>query len=241
MTTVKVLQKGFPGKTTIALLYLSSITYIEHDGLKIICDVGPISIRKNLIKTMAEQNIDPGEIDYVFISHLHHDHAANIDLFKNATVVLSKTEWEYAHKGSDQAIQMAYLPQYEKAEKLFVTENGQTVVPGIKAWLVPGHTPGSICFSLNVNGECWVIAGDAVKNRVELETGEVALTLDPIRSKESIGFIKNLADVVVPGHDCLLGISGGKAVALEENELTLVFPEGMTVNGSNPLIIKVDP
>lgn len=240
MTSIKTLQTGFPGKAANALLYLSSITYVRHDGLSIICDVGPISIRKNLIKTLRQENIDPASIDYVFITHLHHDHAANIDLFPNATVIMSEREWEYANDSGDQAIQKAYLPLFRDMPKLFVREDGQEIIPGIRAWLVPGHTPGSMCCSFCLDGETCVIAGDAVKNRRELETGDVALSVDRVQSRMSISKIKAIGGLIIPGHDCMLKVEDGAIVPMAKNELVLVFPEGMTVNGCNPLILHVD-
>jgi len=48
---------------------------------------------------LKRSNLDPGEVDYVFISHLHHDHSSNVDLFPNAKVILSKKGWmEYMKK-----------------------------------------------------------------------------------------------------------------------------------------------
>ncbi len=241
MSSIQVLQKGFPGKADIALLYMSSISFVEHEGKKLLCDLGPISIRKNLIKVMKEKKIDPASIDLILLSHLHHDHAANIDLFPKARVVLSEEEWRYAREGNDQAIQKAYLPLYEEREKVFVTQDGQEILPGLRAWMVPGHTPGSLCFSLTVDGKRWILAGDAVKNRGELRSGEVALTLDPERSRESIARIRSMADIVVPGHDALLYVQGDTVMPAEENVLTLLLPEGMTVNGGNPFVLRVDP
>ncbi|GAI85193.1 unnamed protein product, partial [marine sediment metagenome] len=48
---------------------------------------------------IKKANIDPNKVDFVFISHLHHDHASNIHLFPNAKIVISKRGWlEYMKK-----------------------------------------------------------------------------------------------------------------------------------------------
>ena len=58
---------------------------IEHQNGKILFDTG----RKDhelLKKELLKCNVVPEQIDTVVLSHLHFDHAGNIDLFKNATI-----------------------------------------------------------------------------------------------------------------------------------------------------------
>lgn len=61
-----------------------------------------------------------------------------------------------------------------------------------------------------------IFAGDAAKNQAELATGKVDMTLDPSASRASIDRLRGLAEdpanVVVCGHDRLLGLKEGKIV-----------------------------
>jgi glyoxylase-like metal-dependent hydrolase (beta-lactamase superfamily II) len=62
-----------------------------------------------------------------------------------------------------------------------------------------------------------IFAGDAAKNQAELATGKVDMTLDPSASRASIDRLRNLAaedpaNIIVCGHDRLLGLSEGRLV-----------------------------
>ena len=42
--------------------------------------------------------VKPEDIDFVIVSHLHHDHAGAIGEFKNATVIVQKAEYDYVRR-----------------------------------------------------------------------------------------------------------------------------------------------
>lgn len=120
---------------------------------------------------LAQLGLEPGDIDYVVLSHLHFDHAGNADLFKNtnATLVCSDKEKEFAF-GFDGAFQGAHLKaDYEDLE--FETISGDTeFLPGVTFLQTPGHTPG--CMSM----------------RVDLpDTGTMIFTSDAVYMGESYG------------------------------------------------------
>jgi hypothetical protein len=77
-------------------------------------------------------------------------------------------------------------------------------------------------------GKKWCLASDTVKNIEELRTGEASMTWDDEKSRESIRKIRQIADVVVPGHDRLLEITRrGQAIdvrAVNESALEIIVP-----------------
>jgi glyoxylase-like metal-dependent hydrolase (beta-lactamase superfamily II) len=93
---------------------------------------------------------------------------------------------------------------------------------------------------LYYRGERWVLASDAVKNELELLTGQVEMSNDPVTGRNSIERIRNWADVVVPGHDRLLRIQW------EENQTTvqsgskasveIIIPQGTNCQAKTLLI-----
>ncbi|TCP44761.1 metallo-beta-lactamase superfamily protein [Tamaricihabitans halophyticus] len=99
---------------------------------------------------LEQLDLQPGDIDYVVLSHLHFDHAGNANLFKNseATLVCSDKEKEFAF-GFEGAFQGAHLKaDYEDLE--FETVSGDTeFLPGVTLLQTPGHTPG--CMSMQVD------------------------------------------------------------------------------------------
>jgi N-acyl homoserine lactone hydrolase len=69
-----------------------------------------------------------------------------------------------------------------------------------------GHTPGSLVFRMSGAAGPVLFTGDAAKNRAELVSGDVDVTLDRDASKRTLAMIRGLwretpGTVVVPGHD----------------------------------------
>ena len=60
-------------------------------------------------KAIEKVGLKPEDIDFVIMSHLHHDHAGAITEFPNATVIIQKSEYDYAHR-PDYFMTQAYYP-----------------------------------------------------------------------------------------------------------------------------------
>lgn len=113
---------------------------------------------------LNQLGLQPGDIDYVVLSHLHFDHAGNADLFADSTakLVCSDKEKEFAF-GFDGPFKGAHLKaDYEKLD--FETVSGDTeFLPGVTLLQTPGHTPG--CMSMQVdlpNDGTMIFTSDAV-------------------------------------------------------------------------------
>ena len=66
-------------------------TYVEIGGYKILIDIG--RNRKYIVEKLKEIEVDPSEINYIFISHLHDDHISALNTFikkYEPTIVISK-------------------------------------------------------------------------------------------------------------------------------------------------------
>lgn len=235
-----VLVQGFPGRASICGLSWSSMILLRTEDHRILVDLGSYPARKYLMAALQEKGLQPSDIDTVLFTHLHHDHVAAIDAFPQALFVYGRKEWEYANLTTETAVQQASLSMLHAYRRRLI-EDGEEVFPGITAMLTPGHTPGGISYVCEVKGEKWVITGDAMKNRGELIFCDLDMTSSAKDSAESIAKVKEIADVVVPGHDCPLRIKkDGGVEPICENAVTLKFPKGITVNGQNPLVLRVD-
>jgi glyoxylase-like metal-dependent hydrolase (beta-lactamase superfamily II) len=114
----------------------------------------------------------------------------------------------------------------ELGDRVRTVADGDEVVPGISAIAVPGHTPGHMCFRAAVAGGDVLFAGDAVKNRYELATGDVQSSLDFEASRTSVERLRSLmrddpSMVLVPGHDVPLTMRDGEVIATEPLEAEL--------------------
>ena len=154
--------------------------------------------------------IIPEEVDYVVLSHLHHDHSSNVGLFKNAKVVLSKKGWlEYMKKERPYYYNDALFPTGPikyiaslPAEKIILIDDEIELLPGLRIFYVGGHTP---C--------CLAVEAMTQSGRVVM-TSDVAFLKDNVKNNHPIGLFYNLwecfeaykkinsiADIVLTSHD----------------------------------------
>ncbi len=237
---VDVLIQGFPGRASVAGLSWATMALIRTQNLNIVVDTGSYPARRYLVDALKTHGLTPAMIDMVFLTHLHHDHVAGIALFPQALFVYSRKEWEYANMTSENAVQKASLSLLHAYRRRLIEKDGEEIIPGVTAMFTPGHSPGGVSYVLDMNGEKWILTGDAIKNRSELANREVDMTSNAAASLESIEKVRAAASRVLPGHDCWLQLKDNKVIPMQENTVSIKFPSGMTVNGQNPLVLKVD-
>ena len=54
---------------------LDAIHLVVENGRAAIIDTGPAPAAPYLLATLQQQNIDPGDVEYIFLTHVHLDHA----------------------------------------------------------------------------------------------------------------------------------------------------------------------
>lgn len=101
---------------------------------------GPEPLRDGL----AARGVEPADVDYVILTHLHHDHASNNGLFPEAEFLVQRTELEAA------AAPLPPLARTYDDENtaslddvdLTVVDGGYRLREGIELLHTPGHTEG---------------------------------------------------------------------------------------------------
>ena len=130
--------------------------------------------------------IEPDEIRFVILSHLHTDHVGGIDDFRRASVLVSRPEWERAT--GLRGLIRGYLPQHWPAglEPKLVNFVGGAVGPFARTFDVmgdgslllvptPGHTPGHVSLLLRSPRRSWLLAGDMAHTASELVVTDPAI------------------------------------------------------------------
>ncbi|MDR0359066.1 MAG: MBL fold metallo-hydrolase [bacterium] len=224
MYELDVLIQGFPGKTAYhGGLGWSTVALLRGEGHSVLLDTGGYNCRDLLVSKLRDLGLEPAGVTDVVLSHCHWDHILNFPLFTSATVHVPASELAWA---SQQPTGTWYLPELH-VERLASDphvhrfEDGDEVLPDLRALATPGHTPGHSAFVTRTSSGPLLIAADAVKNQAELVTGRTDLTLDAEQSRRSIEKIRDLASqdpatTIVCGHDRLLGIEGGQVVYRSE-------------------------
>jgi len=154
---------------------------LQKDGCNILVDTGisektgivngrawggwpAVGGRTYLEKSLADAKVKPEDIETVIYTHLHNDHAANSNLFKNARFIAQKSEWEClldplpvmkVRKDYDPNL-VAELRQVD----LLKVEGDFELADGIFVFQTPGHTPGSQSIGVRTKKGVVVIVGD---------------------------------------------------------------------------------
>ena len=180
----------------------------------------------NAIKKVG---LTPEDIDFVIISHLHHDHAGAIGEFPNATYIVQREEYDYVRRPdyfmaasyfNDEApaavnnydmkgtewqnlttnVDWFFLDGWQD-DKFDIFGDGKIVI-----YYTPGHTVGhqSLMVRTDKDGDFFLTADACYTNEsIELGIlpGIVVKPQDYIRSLKRVRMFKKAGITVVTGHD----------------------------------------
>src|SRR4051812_5126114 len=213
---VDLLVTGFPGRSTEhGPLGWSGITLLRGAGRTALVDTGGFGLRGPLRAALADRGIAPEDVTDVLLTHVHYDHAVNALLFPRAALCIAAADLEWARgrePGFDPVPEL-YAAELDRSTRTRRIEGDGPVLPGIDAIAAPGHTPGCLVYRVAAgDGATVIFAGDAVKNRAELLSGRVDMTVDRAASEASVRRVRELwqatpGAVLVPGHDLPLRLA----------------------------------
>lgn len=101
-----------------------------------------------LVRLLAAEGLAPSDIDIVLPTHLHFDHAGNLELFPDAQVVIQREELFHAlDPVPSQRIfywreTTANLNDRKRGKQIRLVDGDFTLFDGIEVVKSPGHTPG---------------------------------------------------------------------------------------------------
>lgn len=229
---IDLLTKVFPGKSSAGALGLSTCALLRTDEHTMLFDTGAHGSIKILQASLEALGVSPSQVDTVFLSHLHYDHLNNVAFYPNAGIITGRREWEYATQTKDEWTPLESILYLRDHRKVRLVEDGEEVLPDMRAIWTPGHTPGHMSLAIDTPEGTLVLAGDAVKNRSELELEYSDQYVDQQASASSIKRIKGMATKVLPGHDGWLLLQGGKVMPEKELTLDVMLPRGC-LDGEN--------
>jgi glyoxylase-like metal-dependent hydrolase (beta-lactamase superfamily II) len=169
---------------------------------------------QNVPLLLRQEGIDPADVEYVLITHLHYDHCSNAKLFPNAKFVVSRTGWHLTLDPPVPALVpdvlfprdiLAYLAGEARDRLILADDDEPEILPGIGAFYVGGHTMCSQAFTVNTKKGMAVFPGDTIFYYENLEKNHpVGLAVDIVECYEAMARVREVADIVVPPHDPLL-------------------------------------
>jgi N-acyl homoserine lactone hydrolase len=213
-----VLVQGYPGKTRRhGGLGWSTVALLRGHGRVAVVDTGGFGMRRFILERLHALGVAPEAVTDLLLTHLHYDHMINWPLFVGARMVVGAREldWAMGLPFGDPLVPELYVQELSKHPRLSRMEDGDEALPGVTAYLVPGHTPGHMMFLVEGGAEAdLLLVQDAAKYRAELVQHAADMTFDPAVTRASIeriwGFWRRKpGSVLVPGHDQLMVLHGG--------------------------------
>jgi glyoxylase-like metal-dependent hydrolase (beta-lactamase superfamily II) len=151
---------------------------------------------------LRRRELEPADVRWVLLSHLHTDHVGGLKAFRHAEVLVSPLEWSRAQGLAGKA--RGYLPQRWPAglEPTLIELDGPRFGPfpvtrpldeegRLVVVPTPGHTPGHLGLLVFGDGGSFLLAGDLAHSPNEL--ARVAPEIDAYCRAEGI--------VVLTAHD----------------------------------------
>jgi N-acyl homoserine lactone hydrolase len=149
------------------------------------------------------------DIDVLILTHLHSDHAADIDKYKNATVYVQREELEYAKNPHPTQTGWFIIPSEDT--KLEIIEGDREILPNIKVIKTPGHTPGTQSVLVDtekgkvcISGLCTIQENyDPPQQMKDYGVTAIApgIHIDALQAYDSVKKIQEIADIIIAPHD----------------------------------------
>lgn len=175
---------------------LMANAYLLIDEKPSLIDVGGDS---SFIVKAISKHINPKEIEYVFLTHSHFDHAmASVDLKRwfGCKIVMHEMEFELLKRGYTLFGYKFYVEPDVPVRGGEVFDLGEMELEVIHT---PGHTPGSVCYY--EPNKKWLFSGDTVFahgafGRVDLPGGN---KLELMNSLQRLAQLE--VEKLYPGHE----------------------------------------
>ncbi len=123
---------------------------------------------ERLEEQLALCGVSPKDVKTVVLSHMHLDHAGNINLFEHADVYAPKEDYEYAltkvHMNPDAETHGGYIKADLEApvKQYHLVNEDFELTEGVEVICLPGHTPNLLGLVVHLPGQTIILPQDCV-------------------------------------------------------------------------------
>jgi len=149
---------------------------------------------------LKNTKIDPRDVHYAIVTHLHPDHYERYDLFRNARLVVNRKGFLQNLLNIKKNVMKALVANWPSS--LHLAKDEEEILPGIRVFWVGGHSVCSQAIAIETNVGRAVITGDVVfKYRNIEENIPIGLPYSTEQCITAMERIRREADIILPGHD----------------------------------------
>lgn len=188
MNKIKILIEGYAYEGSNGSFFASpTSTLIYSNNKKVLIDPGTNSDK--LIEALAEEDLKPGDIDIIYLTHYHPDHFLNLSLFPGKDVIDGSMIWrkdeEISFSGKIPGTDLEILPTPGHS-------------PEHSSILAPTADQGLVCVAQDVFW--WIDGEQEVDDYEKLINKEDPFASNMDDLKESRKKVLEIADWIIPGH-----------------------------------------
>lgn len=199
---------------------------IRGDGREIVVDTGFSAAMaakrgRNLLRCPTEGlgllGVKAATVKDVVITHLHYDHAGNLDLFPEANLHVQDREINYAtgrymchdcFRGAYEVEDVVSMVRRVYAGRVRFYDGDAEIAPGVSAHLIGGHTMGIQSVRVMTRRGWLVLASDAshfYANMEEVRPFPIIWSVaDMVEGYAKLRALAASPEHVIPGHDPLV-------------------------------------
>ena len=223
-TRGKIFVHGDPHDAPLGMDYF--VWVIKNDERTVVVDVGygqeegekrGRSFLRCPTDGMRLVGVDPDTVEDVVITHMHYDHAGNLELFPKARFHIQDSEMEFVtgramtHKGLRHSFVLRDVQEMIAmlyGDRVVFHDGDEELAPGITLHHIPGHTRGLQAVRVHTKRGWVVLASDVAHYYESLTNGTPFLPHENMfEMLEGFKRLRTLAPSdqhIVPGHDPLV-------------------------------------
>ena len=119
--------------------------------------------KQDLIKLLREEDLEPGDIEYIILTHLDIDHTGKVPLFPNAKIILQRKEMAFQAAYWSKLDHSPDLPWFvSNLDRVDFIEGDMELFPGIQCVLAIAHTGGHQHVEVQTDEGKAILVGDSV-------------------------------------------------------------------------------
>jgi glyoxylase-like metal-dependent hydrolase (beta-lactamase superfamily II) len=146
---------------------------VRSSGSTVLVDagIGPgaMGMRGKLLDELESNGVAPGDVDILFLTHLHGDHVGwslepdGGPAFPGARYVTQEAEWESAEPYLRKA-----MSSLDDLGVLWLMNGEESLTEEITAIPTPGHSPGHASLLVSSGGEQALVVGDVISHPAQV-------------------------------------------------------------------------